>query len=127
MSFHTQLLKLLPFGLLILLSACKSQFEAPPSGTLDQSKMVFVLIRVQLLEAELEAKAVPKDSARKVFKAEEARIYREAGTTEKQFKQSYQFYLRNTALLDRIYAVVVDSLSFREGMATKKIMEGQAE
>ena len=114
-------MRYLLFLFLVLgLACCRPKKERPPAGLLNKEQMTKTLIRIHLLEADLENRHLPQDSATILFNREKKKLLEQAGVTEDRFKMSYDFYLRNPQYLDVIYAAVVDSLSLREALTTKK-------
>ncbi|RYZ27125.1 MAG: DUF4296 domain-containing protein, partial [Sphingobacteriales bacterium] len=85
-----------------------------------KEQMVSALIRIHLLETDLELKQLPADSANAIFKKEEKEILDSLKIDEKQFRNSYDFYIRHPEYLDIIYTTVIDSLSLREAIAMQK-------
>ena len=117
--------RLLAIILLLGLASCRPETEKPPADLLGKEEMVSALIRIHLLESDLEFKHLPQDSADAIFKREEKKLLQKLKIDEKRFRSSYDFYLKHPEYLDVIYATVVDSLSLREAIVTQKEIMGE--
>lgn len=73
-----------------------------------------MLIDVHILESKINDLKLSFDSSRLVYNTLEQEIFKEHETTEEAYRKSYQFYTMNIALLDDVYAIIVDSLNFME-------------
>ncbi|TGE06507.1 DUF4296 domain-containing protein [Hymenobacter fodinae] len=97
------------------LQACqKPEDVAPPSKLLPQDKMVSVLVNIHILEAQVDASALPSDSARALFLQQKKELFKRYGVTDSSFRQSYRYYAVHDKDLDDIYKIVIDSLGKRE-------------
>lgn len=106
------------FFLAFLCTACLSCKESTtiPEGTLSEAKMADILMRIHIAEARISIKNLPADSSRKYFAYLKNDIMKRAGTDTIIFNKSYHYYAGSVETLDRIYTVVIDSLSMRETM-----------
>ena len=105
--------------LLLLLSglvgACqKPEDVVPPRQLVPQSKMVGLLADIHVLEARVDAAALPTDSARALFRQQQKELFKRYNVTDSSFRQSYRYYAVHGKDLDDIYKTVVDSLGKRE-------------
>ncbi len=98
----------------MLLTQCYPAAEPKPVNLLTEAQMTSIMIDVHLAEARLENAGLVIDSAEAVFRKMQQDIYRRHQVKDADFNASYQYYLRNLAELDKIYANVIDSLSARE-------------
>lgn len=106
-------------GLVLLLSAFVFLFsceESAPEKVLSKDKMVNILKELHLAEAYVNANFTYTDSSRYLYKKFEDSTYKAYGTDAVTFDSSMAYYHRNIKQLDEIYALVVDSLSLREGV-----------
>lgn len=101
----------------LVMVRCAPAGEPEPANLLSPEKMTGIMIEVHLAEARLENARLPADSAGAVFRKMQQDIYRKHQVKEVDFNTSYQYYLRNLSLLDKIYATVIDSLSARETLS----------
>lgn len=77
--------------------------------------MVALLIHFHSAEAEiLEKGYVYPDSAQIAYAKLEREIFRKYKTDTTSYKRSYRYYAQTPKLLEEIYTIVVDSLSYRE-------------
>lgn len=90
-----------------------------PDEMLEENKMVSILTRIHIAEAKVSTSYLPTDSALSYYKVLEDTIFKNYGTSRKQYQESYKFYIKNPELIDKVYTRVVDSLSLRE--AIKKL------
>jgi len=104
------------FFLVLLLAAasCKGPAEEIPEDILPKEKMVQVLIRIHIAEAAVGMKNLPSDSASKLYKSYQNKIFKEEAVGDSAYAKSYSFYVKRPELMDEIYGAVVDSLSLRE-------------
>ncbi|TGD79744.1 DUF4296 domain-containing protein [Hymenobacter wooponensis] len=97
------------------LTACqKPEDVAPPSKLLPQEKMVSLLVNIHILEAQVDASALPSDSARALFLQQKKDLFKRFDVTDSTFQQSYRYYAVHDKDLDDIYKTVIDSLGKRE-------------
>ena len=57
---------------------------------------------------------VRRDSAEKIFELATPAIFERVGVPDSVFRKSYDYYVNRPVEMERIYAVLVDSLSLRE-------------
>ncbi len=93
--------------------------ENLPEGILERDKMVGVLIRIHIAEAKTNNSYRYADSIKSYYQVLEDTIFKNYNTNKADFDKSYQYYMKDPTKMEKIYAEVVDSLSFREGI--KKI------
>ena len=80
--------------------------------------MTGILFDVHVAEAQVENMGLVLDTSNIVFKNEQKKIFKKHKISEKEFYNSYNYYLDNVGELDKIYEKVVDSLSFSEVKAS---------
>ena len=110
---------LLSLGML----ACEPKTTAP-ADLVSEDKMTSVLLDIHLAEARIGRTITQYDTSRMVFKNVQKEILKKHSLTDSAFRHSYDYYLENPALLDKIYEKVLDSLSLQEAKLTPK--PGQA-
>ena len=89
-----------------------------PKDVLPKDKMTSILVDVHLAEAAMTLNNSQRDTA-KVMEYYDF-IYKNHNTTKKQFTESYNFYLANPELLNKIYDDVLIELSKKQTEAVKK-------
>lgn len=111
---------LIAFVCLLMVSCGKK--ELPP-GVLTQEQMAPIVIEIYLAEARLSGSLMPRDSASAIFKRHEQVVLQKAGIADSTLRASYQYYLAHPEEFEKIYDVVIDSLSLREQRAKKTIVQ----
>ncbi|MEP1782753.1 DUF4296 domain-containing protein, partial [Reichenbachiella sp.] len=87
------------------------------SSTVDQKdvipsdKMIELLTEIHILEARVDKLRLTNDSSFKVYNTLEKEIFEKYDVEKAKYQESYQYYLSNPVLLDKIYTTVVDSLN----------------
>jgi len=76
--------------------------------------MVDILIDLHLAEATVENIGLNTDSAASLYKYLEKQVYDSHEISDSLYLRSINYYMENPKQLDRIYSIVVDSLSVRE-------------
>lgn len=79
--------------------------------------MVRILADIHTLEALIEQSITYPDTAMMVFNKEQTDLLKAHGVTEANFKVTYQYYLNNLQEMDKLYEIIVDTLSVRESKA----------
>lgn len=104
---------LFAIGWLCGISACQNESkQLPPPITPD--KMIQVLIDIHLAESQVPNLVSTPDSAYFLNKAFEQKVFQKHQIDSATYYQSYAYYLENIAEFEKMYAVVVDSLVYRE-------------
>jgi hypothetical protein len=107
------------FSILFCLSllGCQSQDNQKPEDMIPQEKLVRVLADIHTAEALIESKVIYPDTALMTYNQEQEKIFKKYHITQEQFKDTYNYYLRNLREMDALYEIVVDTLSMRESKA----------
>lgn len=105
---------------LFFLGACSGSNPTPPVHILSADKMVEILIDLHVYQAELGITTIPPDTAKLFFELKESKLLKKEHATEKQFEQSYQYYMEDVYKMNQIYSRVVDSLGLYEAEAQAK-------
>lgn len=113
--------KYIVFVVGLLLSACISDEVAIPEEILQEKKMVEVMTDMQLLESASQKGLIKTDSISGNAKAMQhyAAIFKFYNTTEKQFRESHDFYQEHPKLLEEIYDKVLIELSKQQAELKK--------
>ncbi len=85
-----------------------------PENLLSPEQMVAFLIDTHMIEGQLQAARVSKDSAGILYQEIEIELYEKHQIDSQQFVDSYHYYLSDVEQLSDIYDAVIDSLSLRE-------------
>ncbi|TXK45320.1 DUF4296 domain-containing protein [Pontibacter qinzhouensis] len=79
--------------------------------------MVRILADVHTAEARVERSLAYPDTALMTFNHYQNEILDKHEVTEEQFRATYRYYLENIPEMDRLYEVIIDTLSVRESLA----------
>ena len=101
-------------ALVLILLSCSS--DSVPEGILPEDKMVKLLIKIHIAEAKIATSYLPGDSSIRQYKVFEDSAFKSEGTDKATYENSYKYYGANPERLDKIYSIVVDSLSLREAL-----------
>jgi hypothetical protein len=69
------------------------------------------------MEALIENNVSYSDTALMVFSKQQAEILEKHNVEQQQFRDTYKYYLNHLAEMDKLYEIVVDTLSVRESRA----------
>jgi hypothetical protein len=97
--------------LLVLLISCKYE---QPTGILSEKEMVHVLMEIYIDEEKISLAYIPYDSVTRISPLIRQRVLGRLNLSDSVFKASMDYYMAHPKVLDRIYAALIDSLSFRE-------------
>jgi hypothetical protein len=103
-------------AVLCILGGCVPDLKIP-KDVVAKEQMISVLIDMHILEAQTGQLRIPKDSAQAVFEYFEAGIMARHEIIDSLYLKSLEFYYSNPALMEEIYAAVLDSLSLYERMS----------
>lgn len=85
-----------------------------PKDLLSEEEMVNVLIDIHLTEGIASSLPIPYDSSQVLYSLLEQEVFVKHQVQDSVFTRSMIYYLQDPAIMDRIYARVVDSLVVRE-------------
>lgn len=96
--------------------ACTSESpsDVKPTDLVSENKMVDIMIDIHMTESALSLKNFNRDSSLKLFVFYKEDVFKEYGITEKQFKDSYEYYSEHSKEFNAMYARIIDSLSVKE-------------
>ncbi|WP_165824060.1 DUF4296 domain-containing protein [Pseudochryseolinea flava] len=103
----------------LILFGCASK-EAVPAGILTSEEMVEMYSEMYLAEEKVNRMGLPRDSAVKVFKIIERKVFEKTKVSDTVFRQSIHYYMDRPLEMEQIYTAVVDSLNLREQRTTVK-------
>lgn len=81
---------------------------------MSEAEMTRVLIEVYIDEEKISRLNLTRDSSEKIFELAKPYIFKRLGVVDSVFIESYKYYAEHPVELEKIYAVVVDSLNLRE-------------
>ncbi|GAB4124385.1 MAG: hypothetical protein OHK0045_11560 [Raineya sp.] len=76
--------------------------------------MAKVLLEIHLAESQVPHFTQAPDSAQKIYRAFEKKVFEKTGIDSALYYQSYQYYANKAEEFEKIYAIVIDSLVYRE-------------
>jgi hypothetical protein len=100
--------------LLVWLCGACVKSEEPPVGIIPKDTMAHILADIHIEEAKLSVKPLIQDSARQSYATTKIAVYDKYHISEERFNESFDWYTKNIEQLDKIYEVVVDTLSLKE-------------
>lgn len=100
-----------------LLSMSCSKKETQ-EGILPQDTLVNIMIEFYLAESRLGKLSITQDSARKLFVPFEESVLKKYQVSDSALSKTYQYYFDHPTEMEKIYEVVLDSLSLRERKAS---------
>lgn len=103
----------------ISLFSC-SKNEKIPADVLGPPKMVSILADIHELETMVGSLKLTYDSSTVLYKQQQSLIFEKHQVSDSVYLKSFDYYLQHVEVLDQIYAAVVDSLSLRRNMGTRK-------
>jgi hypothetical protein len=98
----------------IMMVSCSGKKGAGSDGVLSKAEMVKVLTEVYLTEEKVNRLSLSRDSAEKVFKIWETKIFNKTGVPDSVFRKSVNYYLDHPLQLEEVYTGLVDSLNLHE-------------
>ena len=108
---------------LTMLLSCQSNDlsdDVAPADLIPEKKMVDLLIDIHITESALSLKNFNRDSSLSLYAYYKNDIYQKYQITDKQFKESYDYYARHSKVFDHIYEVVIDSLDVKDARGKLK-------
>lgn len=108
------------FGLLVLIliygsGACTQNKK--PNGVLDEKQLADLMVEMYTGEARMTNLSLLNDSAIKLFRPFEEALLQKKGISDSIMKVTFRYYVEHPVELERVYDVVIDSLSLREKKA----------
>jgi len=95
--------------------------EEPRKDILSQDQLTKIMIELYLGEARLSNSVIAYDSGRKLFIPYEESVLKKYGVADSTLKKTYQYYFDHPTELEKIYEIVIDSLSLRERKASSQL------
>ena len=104
----------------ILLFNCKQE-EIKPDHLVSDDEMISMLIRLHMLEGEVNQLKISRDSSKLVFKYFENRLFEEKSLSDSLYLETWLYYAEHPKLMEEIYSAVLDSLSLKERLLEEDI------
>ena len=90
-----------------IITSCDSEIN---EDIVNKEKMVKILIDMHLAEEAIENLSFDKDTLEALFARKEQEILEKYSISEKLYRKSYSYYFFEPEELDKVYAVMLDSL-----------------
>ncbi len=110
---------ILSFTAGLLSTSCSK--KQPQEEILPQDKLVNIMIEFYLAESRLGKLSIKQDSANKLFIPFEESVLRKYEVSDSALSKTYQYYYDHPTEMEKIYEVVLDSLSLRERKASSEV------
>jgi hypothetical protein len=88
-----------------------------PQGVLDEKQLADLMVEMYTGEARMSNLSLLNDSAIKLFQPFEEALLQKKGISDSIVKITFRYYVEHPVELERVYDVVIDSLSLREKKA----------
>ena len=76
--------------------------------------MVEVLVDIHMAEGMASSLPIPYDSSKKIYPLLEREVFLKHQVADSVYMESFQYYLRDSKIMERIYARTIDSLALKE-------------
>ncbi|MDX1902936.1 MAG: DUF4296 domain-containing protein [Thermonemataceae bacterium] len=93
--------------------ACNTATDKP-KNLIEAPKMVRILTDIHLAESQISQHLKANDSSYLLYKGFEEKILKKYKISPSDYEQSYAYYLAHIEDFEKIYAQVVDTLTYRE-------------
>lgn len=97
------------------LGACMQNKK--PKGVLDEEQLADLMVEIYTGEARMTNLSLVNDSAIKLFQPFEEALFQKKGIPDSIIKVTFRYYVNHPVELERVYDVVIDTLSLREKKA----------
>nr|WP_255709838.1 DUF4296 domain-containing protein [Pontibacter harenae] len=94
--------------------SCTKQKTQRPDNLIPEEKMVRIMADVHTVEALVEAKQLYPDTALMTYNRAKREILEKHEVSEEKFRATYTYYLENVDQMDKLYEIIIDTLSVRE-------------
>nr|WP_278251837.1 DUF4296 domain-containing protein [Sabulibacter ruber] len=103
----------------LALFSCTPEPEKP-QDLIPEEKMTRIMLDIHLTEAAIGRTVRNYDTSRVAYREAHKLILKRHAVSDSAFKHSYDYYLSVPEKMDKLYEVVLDSLSAREAKLTPK-------
>lgn len=91
-----------------------------PEGVLAPQQMIDILTDIHELETKVSSLRLTHDSSTLLYAEQQQLLFDKHQVSDSVYTLSFDYYLQHVEMFDKIYAAVVDSLSVRRNMGTRK-------
>jgi Domain of unknown function (DUF4296) len=110
------------FGFMAVVS-CQKPEEKKPDYVLSHEEMVKALAEVYINEQKISRLSVNSDSASLIFGSMERKIFENLNIPDSVFRASVDYYMDHPIEMEKIYAVLIDSLQLREQRVPRETVQ----
>jgi hypothetical protein len=100
--------------LILVFVLCACTQNKKPKGVLDEQQLAEILVEIYAGEARMTNLSLVNDSAIKLFGPFEESLFQKKGIPDSIVKTTFRYYVAHPVDLERVYDVVIDTLSLRE-------------
>ena len=112
--------------LILFFSACNSE-DAEKEGVIPPVEMADIISDIYLAEYKSSHLGLHQDSMEVLFRHYELQTYDEHGVNDSIYKASFAYYIDHPRQLEKIYDMIIDSLSLNQQIRNKKQQKQQQE
>ncbi len=98
------------------LYSCKK--EGRPDDVLSQQELADLMVEFYIAEGRIYALGLQRDSAMKLFLPFEQSVMKKKKVSDETLSRTYKYYLDHPLEFEKVYDVIIDTLSLRETRAT---------
>lgn len=88
--------------------------EERPKGVIPPEKMALILSDIYFAEYKATHIGLKNDSAEKILRHYELKIFEDHETNDSVYKESFKYYLEHPNQLEAVYDIVIDTVSLRD-------------
>ncbi len=103
--------------LFLSLFGCRTEDKDLPPNMIPRAQMVQILADIHTAEAQIEGQIIYPDTAQMTFNYSQEQILVRHGVTKEQFRDTYRYYITHVKSMDKLYEIIIDTLSVRESKA----------
>ncbi|MBS9522873.1 DUF4296 domain-containing protein [Litoribacter alkaliphilus] len=87
-----------------------------PKQLLNEDQMVAIMMDIHMVEGIASSLPISYDSSKKVYPYLEHRVFEKHGVPDSVYVENLQYYLRDAAKMEQLYARVIDSLTVKQNI-----------
>lgn len=104
---------------ILIIVSCSGK-EERPKGIIPPEKMAVILSDIYLAEFKASKIGLKQDSSKIVLRHYELKIFEDHNTNDSIYKESFKYYLEHPDQLEKIYDIVIDTVSLRNQVNNAK-------
>ena len=104
-----------------ILISCSKKEEKIPENILPKDKMIRLMVDVHIAEATIQSRNLGiNDSTKTIAAGYYKNIFEKNRISEQQFRESFLYYSHHLEIFNKIYEEVINELSKKQALITKK-------